>query len=71
MHAELFGARPHVTVTHGGLEASLITAKRPGMDAISFGPQIEGPHAPGERLNIPSAARFTRLLGGLLDALSR
>ena len=71
VHAELFGARPHVTVTHGGLEASLITAKRPGMDAISFGPQIEGPHAPGERLNIPSAARFTRLLSGLLDALSR
>ena len=71
VHAELFGARPHVTVTHGGLEAALITAKRPGMDAISLGPQIEGPHAPGERLNIPSAARFMRLLGGLLDALSR
>ena len=71
VHAELFGRRPHVTVTHGGLEASLITAKRPGMDAISFGPQIEGPHAPGERLNIPSAARFMTLLSGLLDALSR
>ena len=27
----------------------------PGSDAISFGPQIEGPHAPGERLHIPSA----------------
>jgi dipeptidase D len=60
-----------VTVTHGGLEASLITAKRPGMDAISFGPQIEGPHAPGERLNVPSSARFMTFLSGLLDALSR
>ena len=71
VHAELFGARPHVTVAHGGLEASLITAKRPGMDAISFGPQIEGPHAPGERLNVASSARLMRFLSGLLDALSR
>ena len=59
-----------MTLTHGGLEAAIIAAKRPGIDAISFGPQIEGPHAPGERLHISSAARFMRLLGALLDDLS-
>jgi dipeptidase D len=67
----VFGAPPLVTLTHGGLEAAIIAAKRPGLDAISFGPWIEGPHAPGERLNIPSAARFMRLLAALLDDLSR
>jgi dipeptidase D len=70
-HERLFGAAPHVTLIHGGLEAAIIAAKRPGIDAISFGPQIEGPHAPGERLHIPSAGRFMRLLPALLDALSR
>jgi len=70
-HAALFGAEPDVTLTHGGLEAAIIAAKRPGIDAISFGPQIEGPHAPGERLHIPSAERFMRLLSALLDAVSR
>ena len=39
-----------MTLTHGGLEAAIIAAKRPGIDAISFGPEIQGPHAPGERL---------------------
>jgi len=71
VHERLFGAPPHVTLTHGGLEAAIIAAKRPGLDAISLGPEIEGPHAPGERLHIPSAGRFMRLLAGLLDELSR
>jgi dipeptidase D len=70
-HEQLFGAAPHVTLTHGGLEAAIIAAKRPGIDALSLGPQIEGPHAPGERLNIPSAGRFMRLLTALLDVVSR
>jgi dipeptidase D len=38
---------------------------------ISIGPNIEGPHAPGERLGISSTQRFYRLLGALLDDLSR
>jgi dipeptidase D len=70
-HVRELGTEPRVTLTHGGLEAAIIAAKRPGLDAISFGPQIEGPHAPGERLHIGSAGRFMRLLGALLDDLSR
>jgi dipeptidase D len=71
VHEHLFGTPPQVSLTHGGLEAAIIAAKRPGIDAISFGPQIEGPHAPGERLHVASAARFMRLLATLLDELSR
>ena len=71
VHARLFGAPPAVTLTHGGLEAAIIAAKRPGIDPLSFGPEIQGPHAPGERLHIASAGRFMRLLTGLLDELSR
>jgi dipeptidase D len=66
----LFGAEPDIAATHGGLETALIGAKRPGLPMLSFGPRIEGPHAPGERLHIPSADRFMRLLRALLDDLS-
>ena len=71
VHARLFGAEPEVTLTHGGLEAAVISAKRPGIDPISFGPEIQGPHAPGERLHIASAQRFMRTLEALVDELSR
>ena len=71
VHTELFGKEPEIGATHGGLETALIGAKRPGLQMLSFGPAIEGPHAPGERLHIPSAGRFMRLLRALLDELSR
>jgi dipeptidase D len=71
VHERLFGSPPHVSLTHGGLETAIIGAKKPGLDMLSFGPQIEGPHAPGERLHAGSAERFMRLLAALADELSR
>jgi dipeptidase D len=49
----------------------VIGGKLPGVEMIAIGPAIEGPHAPGERLSIPGMQRFYRLLGALLDELSR
>ena len=37
---------------------------------IAIGPEIVGPHAPGEKVRISSVQRFYRLLGALLDDLS-
>ena len=71
VHERLFGAPPHVTLTHGGLEPAIIGARKPGLDMLSIGPRIEGPHAPGERLHVASAERFMRLLAALVDELSR
>jgi len=67
----LFGAEPGVAVVHGGLECAVIGGKLPGVEMISIGPEIVGPHAPGERLRISSTQRFYLLLGALLDDLSR
>jgi dipeptidase D len=39
------------------------------VDMISFGPQIEFPHSPDERVAIPSVGNFYRLLGATLAAL--
>ncbi|MBA3433173.1 MAG: aminoacyl-histidine dipeptidase, partial [Actinobacteria bacterium] len=66
----LFGNEPALEVVHGGLECAVIGDKLPGVEMISLGPEIVGPHAPGERLSIPATQRFYRLLSTLLDDLS-
>jgi dipeptidase D len=66
-----FGEEPIVTAVHAGLETAVIGGKVPGLDMISFGPQIESPHSPDERVSIPTVGRFWTLLVGLVDALSK
>ncbi len=70
LYDELFGERPGVTVMHGGLEPAVIGGKLPRLDMLSFGPQIELPHSPEERLSISSVERFWALLSALVDRLS-
>ena len=67
----LFGAEPSLEIVHGGLECAVIGTRLAGVQMISLGPEIVGPHAPGERLSIPATQRFYRLLGALLEDLSR
>jgi dipeptidase D len=67
----LFGTEPELVVVHGGLECAVIGGRIPGIEMVSLGPEIEGPHAPGERVRVTSTQRFYRLLGALLDDLSR
>ena len=67
----LFDEKPALDVVHGGLECAVIGDKLSGVEMLSIGPEIVGPHAPGERLSVPNTQRFYRLLGALLDDLSR
>jgi dipeptidase D len=66
----LFDETPTLEVVHGGLECAVIGDKLPGVEMLSLGPEIVGPHAPGERVSIPATQRFYSLLGALLDDLS-
>jgi dipeptidase D len=66
----LFDAEPRLEVVHGGLECAVIGGRVPGIEMISIGPEIVGPHAPGERLSVSGTQRFYALLAGLLDDLS-
>lgn len=63
-------AEPKVTAIHAGLECGLLGEKVPGLDMVSFGPQIEGAHSPDERVHVPSVARFWGALGEILDRMS-
>lgn len=67
----LLGFEPGLEVVHGGLECAVIGEKLPGVEMLAIGPTIENPHAPGERVSISSTQSFYRLLGALLDDLSR
>jgi len=66
-----FGAEAGIEVIHAGLECGLIGARYPAMDMISFGPDIQGAHAPGERVNVASVAQVWRLLAALLAEIPR
>ena len=66
VHRRVFGADPVVTAIHAGLECALIGDRCPGIQMISFGPTIENPHSPDERLHIPSIARTWKFLTALL-----
>jgi dipeptidase D len=70
VYERLFGEAPVVTAVHAWLEAAVIGDRVPGLDMVSFGPQIEAPHSPDERVSIPAVERFWRLLAGVVDELS-
>ena len=65
-----FGEPPIITAVHAGLETAVIGTKVPGLDMLSFGPQIEFPHSPDERVSIPTVERFWKLLVVFLDEMS-
>lgn len=71
VYAAQFGAPATLQVIHAGLECGLLAASHPHLDMISFGPDIRGAHAPGEKVNIESVARCWTLLRAVLERLGR
>jgi len=67
---KLFGKDPEVKVIHAGLECGIIGETAPGLEMISWGPQIEAPHSPDEKIQISSTARFWELVKGVLKELA-
>lgn len=70
VHGRVLEREPHVEALHAGLECGLIGEMIPGMDMISFGPQIESPHSPDERVMVDSVGRFYDLLTTVLEELA-
>ncbi|MCK4772096.1 MAG: aminoacyl-histidine dipeptidase [Candidatus Latescibacteria bacterium] len=67
---ETFGREPEVKAIHAGLECGIIGEKFPGMDMLSFGPEISSPHAPGEKVQISSVEKTWKLLKAFLLELA-
>ena len=64
-----YGKEPHVAAIHAGLECGLFSDRLPGIDCVSFGPDILDIHTPRERLDIASVQRTWRYLLEVLAAL--
>jgi dipeptidase D len=71
VHKDLTGKEPEIKAVHAGLECGIIGEKYPGMDMISFGPDLRNPHSPDEKVSIPTVERFYGLLAATLKTLAR
>ena len=70
IYTEILGKEPHICAIHAGLECGVIGEKVEGMDMVSFGPTIKGPHSPDERVEIESVDKFWNLLLKILKNLA-
>ncbi len=61
--------RPIIIAMHAGLETGVLGVNYPDMQMISFGPQIEHPHSPAERVQISSVAEFWKYLTAVLEKI--
>ncbi|MBI3146097.1 MAG: aminoacyl-histidine dipeptidase [Pseudogulbenkiania sp.] len=69
VYAREYGHRAEVKVIHAGLECGILGAKYPHMDMVSFGPDIRGAHAPGERVRVETVGHAWHLLQAVLAAV--
>jgi len=70
IYKRVFNTEPEVAAVHAGLECGIIGEKFPGMDMISFGPTIQHPHSPDERIHIGSVEKFWSFLTTILEELA-
>ena len=69
VYEEMFGKTPTVEAIHAGLECGLFYEKIPGLDSISFGPDMKHVHTTEERLSVSSTERTYRYLLKLLESI--
>jgi dipeptidase D len=69
VHEKVFGEPAKLIAMHAGLECGVIGEKYPGMQLISFGPTIQHPHSPNERVQISSVQHFWNYLKQVLASV--
>lgn len=68
IYKEMFQKDASIEIIHGGLECGILSNKLPGLDCISFGPDIFDVHSVKERMNISSVQRMWEYLKAVLAA---
>lgn len=68
VYREMFGKEVIVEAIHAGLECGIMISKLPGLDCVSFGPNIYDIHTTSEKLSISSTERMWRYI---LEILKR
>jgi dipeptidase D len=62
LYVKTFQEKPDIKACHAGLECGILGKQFPGMDMISFGPNIRGAHSPDECVQISSVQKFWKFL---------
>lgn len=62
VYTKVFGKAPIISVIHAGLECGLVAEKYPGMDMLSFGPNLFDVHTPSEKVQISSVEKIWNFL---------
>ncbi len=62
VYTRMYGQAPKVVAIHAGLECGLLSAKLPGLDAVSFGPNLSNIHTTRESMSIASVQRVWEFL---------
>ncbi|MCK9444179.1 MAG: aminoacyl-histidine dipeptidase [Tissierellaceae bacterium] len=68
-YREIYNKDLNISAIHAGLECGLFDEKFEDMDMISFGPNMYGVHAPGEKLSISSTSRTYDFLLKVLEKI--
>ncbi len=71
VYKKKFKEEPKIMAIHAGLECGLFGACYPDWDMVSFGPTIEHPHSPVERVNIDSVGKFFDFLVEVLKNIPK
>ena len=69
VHQAAFGKPMEVVAIHAGLECGLIGQNYPGLEMVSFGPNMWDVHTPDEHVSIPSVGNFWKLLAAVLESI--
>ena len=68
-YEEITGKKPETAAIHAGVECGIFSEKLPGLDCISYGPQINDIHTTRERISISSVKRNWELTVEVLKKL--
>lgn len=69
VYEKMYGKAPKVEAVHAGLECGILSAKLPGLQCISMGPDILDIHTPKERLSIASTKRVWEYIKAVLEEI--
>lgn len=58
LYKDTFNEKANVKACHAGLECGILGKHLPGVDMISFGPNIRAAHSPDEKVQISSVQKF-------------
>jgi dipeptidase D len=58
LYIQRYNEEPKIKACHAGLECGILGKHFPGMDMISFGPNIRAAHSPDEKVQISSVQKY-------------